>query len=165
MSGWHHANASWKPKQCAVCKTEFTPKSGVHKFCSEACKGKWPYITGVMSTENQYRLISGNWHKYYLRLLQAHSRKADGLTVDHLLKVHADQNGLCALSGIPMTCTLVKGTICYTNASIDRIEVGGLYSPENIQLTCRHVNSWRGIMPLDTFINVCRAVAAKHEGS
>lgn len=165
MAGWHHENANWKPKPCAVCGTEFTPRSGVHKFCSDACKGKWPYITGVMSTENQYRLISGNWRKYYLRILQAHSRKADGLTVEHLLAVHELQGGLCALSGLPMTCELVKGTVCYTNASIDRIEAGKSYSPDNIQLVCRHVNSWRGIMPVDVFVSVCRAVVAKQEGN
>lgn len=164
MAGWHHENANWKPKACAVCGAEFTPKSGVHKFCSETCKGKWPYITGAMSTENQYRLVSGNWRKYYLRILQANSRKADGLTVEYLLELHHRQEGLCALSGIPMTCELVKGTICHTNASIDRIEAGGAYSPANVQLVCRHVNSWRGIMPVDVFVSVCRAVAANCKG-
>ena len=164
MAGWHHENADWKPKACAVCGTEFTPRSGVHKFCTEACKGKWPYITGVMSTENQYRLISGNWRKYYLRLLQAHSRKSDGLTVEYLLGLHEKQAGLCALSDMQMTCELVKGTVCYTNASIDRIEAGGPYAPGNVQLVCRHANSWRGIMPIDVFVSVCRAVAAKHKG-
>lgn len=164
MAGWHHENANWKPKACAACGTEFTPRSGVHKFCSESCRGKWPYTTGAGSTENQYKLISGNWRKYYLRILQAHSRKADGLTAEYLLHLHHKQAGLCALSGLPLTCELVRGTTCYTNASIDRIEAGGLYAPDNVQLVCRHVNSWRGIMPLDVFISVCRAVVAKHKG-
>lgn len=165
MAGWHHENANWKPKACAVCGTAFAPRSGVHKFCSVECKGKWPYMTGVMSTASQYKSISGNWRRYYLRLLQASSRKQDGLTVDHLLALHDAQGGLCAISGLPMTCELIKGRICYTNASIDRIEAGGAYSPGNVQLVCRHVNSWRGIMPLDVFISVCRAVVAKHEGT
>ncbi len=164
MTGWHHENANWTPKACVVCATEFVPKSGASRFCSAKCKGKWPYITGVLSTENQYRFISGNWRKYYLRLLQAHSRKSDGLTVEHLLKLHEIQDGLCALSDTPMTCELIKGTICYTNASIDRIKAGGPYAPDNVQLVCRHVNSWRGIMPLEVFVSVCRAVAAKHTG-
>lgn len=164
MAGWHHENAKWKPKTCAVCGAEFTPKSGVHKFCSDACKGKWRYITGDGSTENQYLRISGNWRKYYLRLLQRKGRKEDGLTVDHLLALHGTQNGLCALSGIPLTCDLAKGDVCYTNASIDRIEAGGPYAPNNVQLVCRHVNSWRGIMPVDVFVSVCRAVVATHDG-
>lgn len=160
MAGWHHDNAKWKPKLCPVCGSEFIPKSGVHKFCSAPCKGKWKYITGQGDTNSQYRIISGDWRKYYQRLLQAGSRKRDGLTVDTLLALHEKQGGLCALSHLPMTCTLTKGTICYTNASIDRIEAGGPYSPENVQLVCRHVNSWRGLMPLDVFVSVCRAVVA-----
>jgi hypothetical protein len=164
MAGWHHDNAQWKPKNCAVCSAMFTPKSGVHKFCSEQCKGKWQYITGSGSTDNQYKTISGNWRKYYMRLLQRKDRKEDGLTVEHLMDMHERQQGLCALSGIQLTCELAKGTVCYTNASIDRKEAGGVYSPSNIQLVCSHVNSWRGVVPLPIFISVCRAIAAKHEG-
>lgn len=164
MGGWHHDNAKWAPKTCAVCGTEFTPKSGAHKFCSDSCRGRWKYIAGVSTTETQYRSISGNWRRYYLRLLQAKTRKADGLTIEYLLQLHEQQNGLCALSRLPMTCELRSGKVCYTNASIDRIDAGGPYSPGNVQLVCRHVNSWRGIMPLDTFIAVCRAVVAAHDG-
>jgi hypothetical protein len=164
MAGWHHENANWKPKACAVCGAEFTPKSGVNKFCSVACRGKWKYITGDGSTENQYLRISGNWRKYYLRLLQRKGRKEDGLTVEYLLALHAAQQGKCALSSMDLTCDLSKGDVCYTNASIDRIEAGAAYSPGNVQLVCRHVNSWRGIMPVDVFVSVCRAVVATHDG-
>lgn len=165
MAGWHHENATWKPKQCLVCGATFVPKSGAHKFCSEPCKGRWKYITGSVSTESQYKEISGNWRRYYLRLLQVKSRKADGLTVDFLLQLHEQQGGLCALTRLPMTCELSRGTICYTNASIDRISAGASYSPQNVQLVCRHVNSWRGIMPVSTFVAVCRAVVAVHDGA
>jgi hypothetical protein len=164
MAGWNHANAKWAEKQCAVCGTGFTPKSGAHKFCSEQCKGKWPYITGVLTTESQYERISGNWHRYYLRLLQGSGRKQDGLTTQVLLALHERQGGMCALSGAPLTCELVKGAVCFTNASIDRIIPGGAYSPDNIQLVCRHVNSWRSTMPVEDFVQVCRAVVAKFDG-
>lgn len=159
-----HKNAHWTPKKCAVCGAAFTPKSGAHKFCSEQCKGKWPYLTGVLTTESQYERISGNWRKYYLRLLQGKGRKRDGLTARILLDLHEKQGGLCALSGFRLTCELVKGSVCFTNASIDRIIPGGPYSPDNIQLVCRHVNSWRSAMPIEDFVQVCRAVAAKFDG-
>jgi hypothetical protein len=164
MAGWHHNNAKWQAKMCAVCRAVFTPRSGFHKFCSNQCKGKWKYITGEQSTENQYLKISGDWGRYYARLLQAGKRKADGLTRDHLMALHEAQGGRCALSGLEMTCKLNKGTITYTNASIDRIEAGGAYSPGNVRLVCRHVNSWRGVMPTEDFINVCRAVVAMNGG-
>ena len=125
MAGWNHDNAKWAPKRCVVCDTEFMPKSGINKFCGAQCRGKWKYITGQGSTTAQYDSISGNWRRYYLRLLQAGKRKHDGLTIEFLLTLHDSQQGLCALSGLPMTCELVKGDVCFTNASIDRIEAGG----------------------------------------
>ena len=60
MSGWNHTNANWNYKTCVVCSTKFKPKSGPHKFCSEQCKGKWKYIIGTVTTETQYKKISGN---------------------------------------------------------------------------------------------------------
>lgn len=144
-----------------VCGTEFRPFSGVNKFCSTPCKGKWKYITGQVTTESQYEEISGNWTRYLSRLLYAAGRKRDGLTRDDLLLLLDEQDYKCAISGIPLTCKLKKGTKFWTNASVDRIIAGGPYTVGNIQLVCRGLNSWRSDMPLDEFIEVCRQVA-KH---
>jgi len=72
------------------------------------------------------------------------------------------QNYLCALSGIPLTCTLQQGVRYKTNASFDRIHAGGPYSKENIQLVCSVVNSWRADTDLQEFIHFCKLIAAKH---
>jgi len=162
MAGWHHENANWKPKACAVCGTEFIPRSGVHKFCSEACKGKWPYITGAMSTENQYKLISGNWDRYCARLLYYGGRKRDKLTKQILLDQLAKQNYKCALSGESLTCDLSKGTVSKTNASVDRIVAGGPYTADNIQMVCRALNHWRADTAVDEFVEWCRKVVDHH---
>lgn len=161
MSGWNHNNADWKEKACVVCGESFIPHSGVHKFCSPQCKGKWQYIIGRSSTENQYKIISGNWEKYFIRLLNHKDRK--NLTVLNLLDLLKEQKGLCALSGIELTCNLEKGHIFKTNASIDRIIPGGPYSIDNIQLVCRVLNSWRGDTDLLEFIEICKKVAKFHE--
>lgn len=149
-----------KFKSCVVCTAEFKPKSGVHKFCSDTCKGKWKYITGTFSTENQYKEISGNWDRYLSRLLYAAGRKRDRLTRRELFEILVRQDYRCAISGLPLTCQLALGTKFWSNASVDRIKPGGTYSKDNIQLVCKAVNSWRSNMPLDDFIEVCRAVAA-----
>lgn len=47
--------------------------------------------------------------------------------------------------------------------SLNRIEAGGSYTKDNIQLVCRAVNSWRSNMPLKDFIDVCKAVASYQE--
>lgn len=158
MAGWHHDNAIWERKICPVCRTEFKPNSGAHKFCSTPCKGKWQYITGVQSTDNQYKKISGNWNRYMARLLYYGGRKRDKLTVADLMRVLENQNYKCALTGIPLTCTLEKNKKVRTNVSVDRIIAGGAYTPDNIQLVCKAVNMWRCDTPLEEFVEWCRAV-------
>lgn len=162
MAGWHHENAKWKLKNCAVCGTEFTPKSGVHKFCSGVCKGKWPYITGINSTENQYRKISGNWDRYCARLLYFGGRKRDKLTKDILLRKLQEQDFKCALSGVTLTCELTNGVTYRTNASVDRIVAGGTYTEDNIQMVCKSLNHWRADTPVDEFVEWCRKVVQHH---
>ncbi len=69
------------------------------------------------------------------------------------------QNYRCALSGIPLTCNLEKGVRFPFNASVDRIEAGGPYVKENIQLVCKSLNSFRVDTSVTDFIAICTAVA------
>lgn len=156
--GFHCEGVAIKEKECIVCSSLFTPRSGVHKFCSVQCKGKWKYITGSGSTENQYKEISGNWVRYLSRLMYYNGRKRDDLSREILLEVLESQNYKCALSGVKLTCSLERGTRTWTNASIDRIEAGGPYTKENIQLVCRGLNSWRSSIPVKDFIWWCEQV-------
>lgn len=156
--GWHHDNANWKEKECPVCGIMFTPRSGNPKFCSSKCKGKWPYITGSGSTKNQYDKISGNWARYISRLLYYGGRKRDKLSREIILAQLEKQNYKCALSGVDLTCRLEVGVKFPTNASIDRIEAGGPYTADNIQIVCRALNSWRADLPVEDFIEWCRLV-------
>ena len=119
-----HDMAKVHNKKCVVCNSTFVPKSGIHKFCSSECKGKWQYITGQKSTENQYTAISGNWKRYLSRLLYAGGRKRDGLNVQQLLSLLEKQEYRCAISGLDLTCELSKGIRFTRNVSIDRIEAG-----------------------------------------
>lgn len=160
---WTHEGA-FKDKPCAVCDTLFTPRSGIHKFCSESRKGKWKYVSGKVSTESQYREISGNWDRYVSRLMYYNGRKRDKLSRDIILNKLKEQEYKCALSGIPMTCLLEKGKSFPTNVSIDRIEAGGAYTEDNIQLVCRALNAWRSDTPVEDFVDWCRAVVKHHEG-
>jgi hypothetical protein len=161
MPGWNHDNTNWKAKECAVCGTSFTPRNGVHKFCSVQCKGKWKYITGTHSTENQYKAISGDWARYLARLLYFGGRKRDQLTRDILMAQLIKQNYKCALTGRALTCILDKGVHAKSNASVDRIVAGGPYTADNIQLVCRAVNQWRGDISVEDFVDWCASVV-KH---
>lgn len=163
MAGWNHANAKWAPKECPVCAATFTPRSGAHRFCCVQCKGKWKYITGQGSTTRQYEVISGNWDRYLARLLYYGGRKRDKLSKDVLKAQLVKQKYRCALTGVPLTCILEKGTSVQTNASVDRIVAGGSYTADNIQLVCRAVNFWRCNTPVEDFVGWCRKVVAYHD--
>lgn len=151
-------------KVCECCEVTFSSSTTKRRFCTPQCKGKYKYKTGEVTTETQYAKISGDWGRYLSRLLYCSGRKRDGLTRQDLLTILEKQDHLCAISGLPLTCTLKKGTKFWTNASIDRVDAGGSYEPHNIQLVCRAVNSWRSDLPLETFIEVCRAVARHNTG-
>ena len=158
MVGWNH-EGTFKPKECVECGSVFKPKSGVHKFCCESCKGKNKYTLGYVSTESQYKEISGNWKRYLSRLLYVDGRKRSDLTQQDLLDLVEKQNYKCAISGIPLTCQLEKGKKFIFNASVDRVQAGGPYTIGNIQLVCKCLNSWRSDIPLEDFIEICRKVA------
>lgn len=153
-----HKVSKVKDKTCLVCNKAFTPKSGINKFCSKSCKGKWKYITGQVSTEAQYKEISNNWRRYLSRLLYFNGRKRDKIDVNILLSLLKKQNYKCAISGVPLTCLLSKGKKFSTNVSVDRIIPGGPYTEDNIQLVCRALNSWRADLTVDEFTDWCKKV-------
>lgn len=146
-------------RDCECCGKEFLKKTYHHKFCSDTCKGKQKYINNRVTTESQYETISGNWDRYLSRLLYFSGRKRDLLTREILLKKLESQNYRCALSGLELTCNLKKGVKFPFNASIDRIEAGGSYSEDNIQIVCQALNHWRADTTVEDFIKVCAAVA------
>lgn len=147
-----------KPKACRTCGTSFVPLSGTQLSCSIECKRKWARTYGAETTERQYELISGDWRKYFTRLC-ARSFGRQGLTAPMLLALLQQQAGECALSGVPLTCILVKGVVTKTNASIDRIDPKGPYSLENIQLVCAILNKFRIDTPLPEFVEWCKRIA------
>ena len=147
---------------CNSCEKEFLGLTH-QRFCSESCKGKFKYLSGKVTTRSQYATISGNWFKYFQRIINSKPERREYLTPEILLSVLENQNYKCALTGIELTCQLEAGFICKTNATIDRIEAGGLYIPENIQLVCKAVNSFRNNLSVEEFIWWCRKVVENAE--
>ena len=135
---------TYSNKPCINCNEIFTPFSSVHKFCCSKCKGEYKYTVGKVTTDGQYKKISGNWHYYLQRLLHKKSRKE--ITFENLVDLIESQNYTCAISGQPLTCELVRGTISTTNASIDRIVPSKGYTLSNIRLVCRIANVMKWTM-------------------
>lgn len=155
VGGWRGSDV-FKPKPCAVCGKTYKPNSGAQRMCSKACgltKNR-----SVNNTEAQYERISGNWSKYLTRLVANTRRKNSSITRDILFRILDKQKRKCALSGIALTCVLRKGLKIHTNASVDRIDCFKDYTPDNIQLVCSALNSFKGTTPNKKFVWWCKQV-------
>ncbi len=155
---------SYKTKNCLICSAPFNYTTERRKYCSDKCKGKVQYINGRSSTENQYLSISGNWKRYFQRLC-CRSNKRENLSWDDCINILEKQQYKCALSGVELTCNLSLGTKCLTNASLDRIEAGGPYIKENVQIVCRALNCFRTNTNLQEFIWWCKKVTEHQNGN
>jgi len=136
-------------RTCIICNTEFETNHPNYLCCSKNC-------TQVNKVNKRYERENNDWQAYFKHLL---SKKKDSpLTVEQLIYKVAEQDYKCALSGVELTCVRDRGNIIQTNASIDRINAGKEYNYENIQIVCRAVNSFRGNMSVEEFINWCNKV-------
>lgn len=72
------------------------------------------------------------------------------LTKKRLLELWKRQNGKCAISKIDMTHAVGDKAVGDFNVSIDRINAGGPYTIDNIQLVCNRVNWIRGDLDMAT---------------
>lgn len=95
-----------------------------------------------------------SWETYFKTITRSRKDRKN-LSVSDLMKLLEKQNFKCALSGLSLTR---KKDSIY-NASIDRIEAGGEYTIDNVQLVCKCVNTWRGASLKDEFVKICKAVA------
>lgn len=103
----------------------------------------------------------------YLQYLRSKAvqrkRSAKVVSLDALELLWHTQQGLCALTGWPMTMELANGVVP-TNCSIDRIDSAYGYSVENVQLVCRAANIAKSNLPAADFLSLCRAVVENVNG-
>jgi len=82
-----------------------------------------------------------------------------GFDIDliYLLNLYEQQQGRCALSGVPMTYLAGNGRVA-TNISIDRIDSSAGYVRGNVQFVCNVVNRMKQDLPQNEFFVWCRRV-------
>lgn len=80
----------------------------------------------------------------YMALKHAVKRRLspDPITLDQLMEMWREQNGLCAISGQVMTWS--KGQLMPTSISLDRIDQTKGYVVGNVRLVCYQANTFRG---------------------
>lgn len=78
------------------------------------------------------------------------------LNAEYLIGCYSKQNGRCALSGLRMTYE--PNADGRFNASIDRIEPGGHYVPDNVRLVCKWVNEMKSNYSDSDFLWMMRTI-------
>lgn len=78
--------------------------------------------------------------------------KVKETTLDHrewerlLLRMMGEQEDRCALTGLPFAYP-GEGHDLQMRPSLDRIDSGGHYTPDNVQVVVRFINRWKGADP------------------
>lgn len=75
----------------------------------------------------------------------------------YLRRLYDLQNGLCAISKVPMTYIEGKGRIP-TNVSVDKIFPNKKYTKDNVQLVCTAVNSMKSDLDIEQLLIFCKGI-------
>ena len=147
------------PRSCVHCGNSFTPVRNNHAACSKECRVALS-IKSQGAKQASQAWAAASLDNFLKRLTSIKGRNKKGLKWTHLKDLWEKQQGLCALSGVPMSHVVGCG-VRNTNVSVDRIRPGQAYEPGNVRLVCRIVNVMRSNMGEVEFWFWCRAVVAK----
>lgn len=84
------------------------------------------------------------------------------LELQYIIDLWYIQNGMCALSGLPMTFELNQGRVP-TNVSIDKIDRTFGYIKGNIQLVCMACNQIKSDLTEIEMYNFCKNIVKNYE--
>lgn len=142
-------------------KTDSDRVSRRRPMCSACELGRY-----LKSKHKNYQ----NYLRYLVGKARTRSKKTNNisfkdLTEKHLIELFQKQNGLCAVSKLPLTWThdeghTHSGTRRGTNISLDRIDPEGPYSKDNVRLVCDRVNKIKSNMNDDDLYFWCAQIAS-----
>jgi hypothetical protein len=138
-------------KCCEGCGIDFLATDKLQRFCTTKCQAK----TGAKRHAERTNTFDG----HLKRLLVYKGRKQ--LSLPMLQEMFKRQNGLCALSGVPMTWGANEGRVP-THVSIDRIDSNKGYDENNVHLVCRIVNIMKNNLTVNEFVGWCKLVEANN---
>ena len=84
------------------------------------------------------------------------------ITKEDLLSIWEKQQGLCAISKIPMTYELDSGRV-FSNVSIDQKIPGKGYTIDNVQLVCMAVNQLKSDFEMNTILYICNQIVNNYQ--
>lgn len=112
--------------------------------------------------------VSGTLMTYLKR--KAKERNLEfNVTAEQLWKLYLQQDGLCALSGVPITLEtkIDKNNNLdrtYHTASLDRIDNTKPYTIDNVQWVHKVLNHMRRQYSIKEYVDWCRKVCYWHDG-
>jgi len=127
----------------------------------DAIKGNWK----CRSCSNHDNNFKGKYHSipytwFNMKQKGGLSRGyAWDLTIEYIWNMYEEQEGVCALSGIPIEWA-EKGLTA--TASIDRVDNSEGYIVGNVQLVHKDVNFMKQQFDQEYFINICKQIANKN---
>lgn len=143
-------------KQCTTCGVtkDLTVFSGNRNQCN-SCRTK----------ENKQRAetFDGFFQNRHTKLLSRNKRfeyEGTPISLEELKQLYRDQNGMCAVTGMPMYATTKKTDL---SASPDRINCDKGYELGNVRLICSRVNMMRMDLPDHELAWWCRAIVNHYE--
>ena len=140
--------------KCKGCDIAFEKNTSKQIFCSRTCQVKFNGSKNNKERSNKYYSKLG---PFLTHLLQLASYKREALSKEFLLNLFYEQEGMCAITGQPMTHIRGQGRV-NTNISIDRIDSTKGYTEDNVQLVCRIVNTMKLDMTDEEFKFWCSLV-------
>lgn len=145
-------------KNCPSCGS--LQSYGRKGHLEDAIRGNWKCKSCSNKDNNfkgKYNAIPYTW--FNIKKKGGISRGYQwSLTIEDIWKLYEDQEGVCALSGVPIGWA-DKGLTA--TASIDRIDSSEGYILENVQLVHKDINFMKQQFDQDYFISLCKAVADK----
>ncbi len=143
-------------KRCYVCgKTKPREAFWRNAAAKDGLQARCILCMKAERAENEDRRRSKP-SQFLLHLLTLRQKRLH-LSKEYLVSLFADQGGLCALSGLPMTTIRGEGRLP-TNASIDRIDGAKGYVPGNIRLVCLQANGARDEWGDEQLLAFCKTV-------
>lgn len=154
--GYINRNAQWLCRcECGLTKPVKAQYllSGNSKSCVKCCNPRANYI---------HEIPPKIWEAIVKRATRRN--QTISITKKYAYKLFLKQNKLCALTGIPLYIPVNaseylerKGT-----ASIDRIDSGKGYTPENVQWVHKDVNRMKNAFSQNYFVKMCNLIAKNH---
>ena len=139
-----------KNTTCTACRVvkPLSDFSGHNKVCN-TCRGE-------RNANNANGYLKGYLQMRLSTLRQRHKKySGTPVTLDDLLDIYKKQNGMCAITGLPMHYTMEESDL---SVSPDRIDNSKGYIEGNVRLVCARANLMQSVLDDTHLLWWCRAV-------